>query len=233
MATRLPRRATPSRPLSAQRTHASPMSPRLTIEYVNIDDLQAFADNPRDNAKAVDAVAASIRDFGFLIPIVIDDKNEIVAGHTRVLAACKIGMTDVPAVRAIGLTQGQIDAFRIVDNKVAEQATWDNTKLSSEVTRLNNLGIHWTEYGFRQEEIDCLNDVVMDDCLNTATLPQVDTTQNNLRRAPTMRRVVIGEITFFVPDSVYRPWIDGVRALHNFDGEAIEQDLKQRLGLLS
>lgn len=207
--------------------------PRLAIEYVAIADLRPFSANPRDNAKAVDAVAASIRDFGFLIPIVIDDKNEIVAGHTRTLAATKIGMTDVPAIRAVGLTQNQIDAFRIADNKVAEQATWDNDKLSAEVTRLNNAGIRWMEYGFTQEEIDCLNDVVVGDCLDTSTLPQVDTSANSMRRAPVNRRCVIGEFTFFVPDTQYRIWIDGLRALHAFDQEAIEEDLKRRLGILT
>lgn len=89
------------------------------IVYKRLDELKPYENNPRRNDKAVDAVAASIEQFGFKVPIVIDNDNVIVAGHTRYKAAGKLNMDEVPCIVADDLTPEQIKAFRLADNKTA------------------------------------------------------------------------------------------------------------------
>ena len=89
--------------------------------------------NPRKNDKAVDGVAESIKQFGFKQPIVIDKNGVIVAGHTRYKAALKLGFDTVPCVRVDDLTQKQIKAYRILDNKLNELASWDFEMLGEEL----------------------------------------------------------------------------------------------------
>lgn len=116
--------------------------------FLNISELKPYENNPRFNDKAVDAVAASIKEFGFKVPIVIDKDNIIIAGHTRLKAAQKLGMTEVPVIIADDLTEEQVKAFRIADNKVAELAEWDFEKLEMELKELN---IDMNQFGFEIE----------------------------------------------------------------------------------
>lgn len=210
---------------------------RLVIGYKDINDIKPYEWNARDNSKAVAAVANSIRTFGFLIPVVIDSNDVLGAGHTRVEAAKSLGMTDVPFVLADHLTKEQMDAFRIIDNKVAEIADWDTTMLADELAKLDGM-FDMTDFGFGQGELDCLSSLVGDDCLATAGLGSLAGQEatgpaaRSVRRAPTQARVVIGEITFFVEALAYRNWAQGLRDLHNFNEEDIANDLKQRLGFL-
>ncbi|WP_243343575.1 ParB N-terminal domain-containing protein [Anaerococcus sp. AGMB09787] len=106
---------------------------RIDVIYKNVDDLIPYVNNPRDNANAVDAVASSIKNFGFKVPIVVDKGNEIVTGHTRLLAAKKLGMEKVPVIVADDLTQNEVKAFRLADNKVGELAQWDFEALENEL----------------------------------------------------------------------------------------------------
>ena len=115
---------------------------------VKTAELIPYVNNPRKNEDAVDYVAASIKEFGFLVPVVIDKENVIVAGHTRVLAAKKLGMESVPCVLADHLTDAQIKAFRLADNKVAEFSGWDFEKLDIELEELGELDM--TEFGFEK-----------------------------------------------------------------------------------
>lgn len=103
------------------------------IEKVRISELKPYENNPRDNDAAVDYVAHSIHDFGFKVPLVIDKNNVIVCGHTRFKAAKKLRRKTVPCIRADDLTDDQIRAFRLVDNKSSELATWDAEKLTVEL----------------------------------------------------------------------------------------------------
>lgn len=116
------------------------------IEEVAVEDIVPYENNPRFNEEAVPAVAASLRDFGWKQPIVITDNGTIVAGHTRYAAALSLGMTHVPCVRATDLTPEQIDAYRLVDNKTNELATWDDIKLDEELDKLPQFD--FTQYGF-------------------------------------------------------------------------------------
>ena len=125
----------------------------MNIENVSINDIVPYENNPRKNDKAVDVVAKSIQEFGFLVPIILDDKNVIVAGHTRVKAALKLGISEVPVIYTEGLTDQQIKAFRIMDNKSSEYAQWDEEKLKIELKELKNLGVDLDLTGFSKEEL--------------------------------------------------------------------------------
>jgi site-specific DNA-methyltransferase (adenine-specific) len=94
----------------------------MKIKHKKLSELTPYAHNPRLNDGAVEAVANSIREFGFLVPIVIDKTNTIVAGHTRLRAAQSLGLAEVLTVDAGNLSEKQIKAFRLADNKTAELA---------------------------------------------------------------------------------------------------------------
>ena len=123
----------------------------MQIVNKRVDELIPYANNPRDNAGAVDAVAASIDEFGFKVPIVIDKDGVIVAGHTRTLAAEKLGLETVPCIVADDLTDEQIKAFRLADNKTAELASWDFTKLEQELAELSEVDME--QFGFEFEQL--------------------------------------------------------------------------------
>ena len=103
------------------------------IEMVPVSELKPYEKNPRRNDAAVPEVQYSIEKFGFLIPMVIDKNNVVVAGHTRLKAAERLGYKEVPCIVADYLTEKQIKAFRIADNKVSEKSTWDYDLLPDEM----------------------------------------------------------------------------------------------------
>ena len=138
----------------------------IQIITINIDDLLEYENNPRLNDAAVDAVAASIKEFGFKVPIIIDSNNVIVAGHTRVKACRKLGITEIPAVIADDLTEDQINAFRLADNKTHELALWDNEKLLEE---LEKISLDMLQFGFEDLE-DLLEEDVFEDDFNEEEL---------------------------------------------------------------
>lgn len=117
----------------------------MQIKYFKVGDLKPYKNNPRKNDEAVDAVANSIKEFGFKVPIIIDKNNEIIAGHTRLKAAKKLGLKEVPCIIADDLTDEQIKAFRLADNKVGENSEWDFNLLSGE---LFGLDLDMREFGF-------------------------------------------------------------------------------------
>ena len=117
-----------------------------------IDSLTPYERNPRKNDKAVESVANSIREFGFKVPIVIDADCVVIAGHTRLKAAKKLGLETVPCVVADDLTDEQIKAFRLADNKVSEAAEWDDKLLKSELDDI--LNIDMSDFGFDIPEIE-------------------------------------------------------------------------------
>ena len=112
---------------------------KLKIEYMNIDKLIPYINNPRINDNAVDKVAASIKEYGFKVPIVIDKNNVIVAGNTRYKASRQLGLEEIPCIVADDLTDKQIKAFRIADNKTSELAEWDMELLEIELEGLDDI----------------------------------------------------------------------------------------------
>ena len=124
----------------------------MQISERKIRDIKPYANNPRKNDSAVDYVANSIKEFGFKVPIVIDKDGIIIAGHTRLKAAKKLGMETVPCIMADDLTDEQVKAFRLADNKVSEFAEWDADILSTELDDI--LDIDMEEFGFDLDMFD-------------------------------------------------------------------------------
>lgn len=127
---------------------------RAEVTEIPISEIRPYENNPRLNDRAVPMLMESIRTFGFNVPIIIDKDNVVIAGHTRLKAAERLGMKTVPCVRAEDLSEEQAQAYRLADNKVSELSTWDNEKLSDELMQLAG-GIDMSLFGFEvpREEI--------------------------------------------------------------------------------
>lgn len=121
------------------------------VELLPLKVLKPYENNPRINEKAVQAVANSIKEFGFNVPIVIDKDNIIIAGHTRYKASNLLGLEEVPCYRVENLTEEQVKAFRLADNKTAELAEWDFSKLDEE---LKCISIDMTQFDFDLSDFD-------------------------------------------------------------------------------
>ena len=121
--------------------------------------LQEYENNPRNNEEAINAVANSIKEFGFKVPIVITSDNVIIAGHTRLKASVSLGLEEVPCIIADDLNEAQIKAFRLADNKTAELATWDLSRLEEE---LAGIDMDMLQFGFEEME-ELLPDNAADD----------------------------------------------------------------------
>lgn len=129
----------------------------MQIEQIGIATLIPFAKNSRTHSDAqVAQIAASIREFGFTNPVLIDEANGIIAGHGRVLAARKLKLIEVPCIRLLHLTEAQKRAYIIADNKLALNAGWDEAMLKLELADLKALDFDLDLTGFTTDEIDAL-----------------------------------------------------------------------------
>ncbi len=128
----------------------------MNVNLIATDRVIPYARNPRRNDGAVAKVAASIREFGWRQPIVVDRDMVVVAGHTRLLAARQLGLTEVPVHVATELTPQQAKAYRLADNRLAEEADWDRDLLSLELEDLKALGVDLEITGFDDDELDHL-----------------------------------------------------------------------------
>ena len=149
----------------------------LKITYKDPAQLKPRARNPRTHtAKQIRQIQASIKEFGFINPVLIDGTNGIIAGHGRVEAAKLVGMHDVPTVRVDHLTPAQIRAYVIADNKLAENAGWDRELLTLELQELSvELNFDVTVTGFETAEIDLLIEEFSEDASDEADeLPEID-----------------------------------------------------------
>ena len=131
----------------------------MQIISKNIEEIKEYENNPRNNDNAVEYVARSIKDFGFKIPIIVDKNNVIVARHTRYKAAKELNLTEVPCIVADDLTDEQIKAFRLVDNKSAELAEWNLELLNIELENIHDIDMNL--YNFELSEL--LDNVIEDD----------------------------------------------------------------------
>lgn len=142
----------------------------MEIVLKKLKDLKPYEKNPRRNDEAVEYVANSIKEFGFKVPIVLDKDNVIVAGHTRYKASVQLGLKEVPCIVADDLTEEQIKAFRIADNKVGEIAEWDEDLLAIEMDDITEFDM--SDFGFLEEdeETEPIND---EDIENTQRIENV------------------------------------------------------------
>lgn len=137
----------------------------MQITMRKTSDLLPYINNARKNDHAVDAVASSIKNYGFKQPIVIDSRGEVIAGHTRLKAAKKLQLDEVPCIVADDLTPAQVKAYRIADNKVAELSEWDMELLKLELediegftgfelNNLSNLNENEEDFSEKNNEVD-------------------------------------------------------------------------------
>ena len=125
----------------------------LNIEMRSVDSVKPYPNNPRANDGAVDAVAASIREYGWRAPIVVDADGVAICGHTRLKAARKLGLTEIPVHVATDLTPEQVKAFRLADNRTGEIANWDYDLLPVELASLRDADYDLSLIGFSGEEL--------------------------------------------------------------------------------
>lgn len=124
----------------------------MNIEFIDLKDIRPYPNNPRINDKAVDRVAASINEFGFNSPIIVDKDLMIINGHTRYKASQKMNLVKVPVIVVDNLTDEQIKAYRIADNKTAEYSEWDYEKLIQEIQELSEANYDLELTGFDEDE---------------------------------------------------------------------------------
>lgn len=124
----------------------------MQITFKPLSELIPYSKNPRKNDEAVEFVANSIKEFGFKVPIVIDGDGIIVAGHTRYKAAKKLKLTEVPCIIADDLTEEQIKAYRLADNRVAEKSEWDIDLLSGELDDILNIDMAQFDFDLSLDE---------------------------------------------------------------------------------
>lgn len=133
----------------------------MKVQNVSIDSIKPYENNPRDNDGGVDAVANSIKEFGWQQPIVVDKDNVIIVGHTRYKAARKLGMKEVPVVVANNLTPEQVKAYRLADNKTGELTDWDMSLLDDELGDIADIDM--SDFGFNLDLDDDEVEVQEDD----------------------------------------------------------------------
>ena len=151
----------------------------LKVELRKTEDLIEYDGNPRNNERAVEPVMNSIKEFGFLAPVLIDSNDIIIAGHTRKEAAVRLGLKEIPCITVDSLTDEQVKAFRLVDNKTAEFASWDFEKLEEELSNIINIDLSAYKFpDLRDIELDVSDadflqdtEIVKNSKAKTATCP--------------------------------------------------------------
>lgn len=129
----------------------------ISVEYRKTLDLQPYPNNQRQHSPAqIDAIARSIEAVGFTKPVIIDERDEILAGHGAWMAAQQLGLPEIPTIKRSGLTAGQKKAYRIADNRLAETSTWDDKALAAEFAELTRMGFDMSLTGFNQTDIEFL-----------------------------------------------------------------------------
>ena len=123
----------------------------IKVVYADVKTIKEYENNPRFNNEAVDSVANSIKEFGFNQPIVVDKDNIIIVGHTRYLAAQKLGLTKVPVIVAENLSEEQARAYRLADNKTGEISGWDFEKLALELEQIKDIDMG--DFGFETHDL--------------------------------------------------------------------------------
>lgn len=125
---------------------------KMNIEYWKTEDVNPYENNPRINDGAVEATANSIKEFGWKQPIVVDKEGVIIAGHTRLKAAKKLGMEEIPVLVAKDLSSEQADAYRLADNKTGEISEWNMDMLGDELSQIEDIDM--TDFGFDDEDLE-------------------------------------------------------------------------------
>lgn len=126
----------------------------MQIIYKSIEEIKPYENNPRINDEAVEYVANSIKKFGFRNPIILDKNNVIICGHTRLLASKELKLKEVPCIMADDLTDEQVKALRLADNKVAEKSMWDYSKLDEELEDILNIDTSKFDFSINTDNVN-------------------------------------------------------------------------------
>lgn len=183
----------------------------LKVVYRDVSELIPYARNARTHSdEQIERIAASIKEFGWTNPILIDGESGIIAGHGRVLAARKLGLEKVPTIELSGLTEAQKRAYIIADNRLALDAGWDEEMLKLEFAELEKEGFELSKTGFSDEEI---NEMMADLDREVEGVEDVDTPE-----PPKNPKTKRGEV-----------WILGTHRLMCGDSTSVE-DVQEVMG---
>ena len=172
----------------------------MNIVNMKITDIHPYEKNPRINDAAVEAVARSIKEFGWQQPIVVDKDMVVIVGHTRLKAAEQLGLTEVPVVVADHLTPEQVQAYRIADNKTGEIAEWDYALLPMELKDLQNADFDFSVLDFDPDELDKLLNVEAEE-----TITEGETEPDAVPEVPEEPISKRGEATPIEPPEMWLP----------------------------
>jgi hypothetical protein len=156
---RIPVDKSASQRLQSKSLQTEPLSPSLSITFRKITDLSLDPQNPRIHSKRqIKQIAKSIKTFGFLAPVLIDGRGQLIAGHGRVLAAQFLGMTQVPTIKLEHLNDSQISAYMIADNRLTEHSVWDKRLLAQQCKALSEIELNFSVdvTGFELGEIEVM-----------------------------------------------------------------------------
>lgn len=170
---------------------------KLKIKYVKLTEIIPCSTNPRINHElAVEKVANSISNFGFKQPIIVDKNMEIIAGHTRYKAAESLKLEEVPIIVVSDLTEEQVKALRIADNKTAEYSDWDNNLLTDILKELDEIGFALEATGFDFEEVEKL--------MSTLDDPDLELNREDSDvKDETVRKMVVGKYKCVMTEEEY------------------------------
>ena len=196
----------------------------MKVEMLPLDKILPYARNPRINAHAIDKVAASIKEFGFRQPIVVDSEMVIIVGHVRYEAARRLELKKAPVHIAEGLTKEQVKAYRIADNRVGEESGWDNALLELEIGELDAVEFDNSLLGFEVNELAELHRAMenLEDGFDSDG-------EKDIEEADT--RATIGAYNFTIERERYLEWMEEIKQQVGFDKEHIIAELQRRLGL--
>ena len=189
--------------------------PKMVVDLVKVSKLVPYARNAKlHSQQQIDQVAASIQEFGFNNPVLIDKQNGIIAGHCRVLAAQKLEREYVPCIRLTHLSDAQRRAYILADNRLGETGGgWDIEMLQMEVDELKGLNFDVNVTGFDEASLQAI----------------AAENQGEPEKANTV--VVVGQYRIQIERQRYMDWLEGVRQAVGFDDPAIEKEIIRRLRL--
>lgn len=196
----------------------------LQIEYLSVEKIRAYEKNARVHSdNQVSQLVNSIREFGFTNPVLVDEHDELIAGHGRLAAAAILKMDLVPAIRLKGLTEKQIKALRIVDNQLALNASWDLDLLAAEISELESEDFEIELLAF---DDDFLRGLLPDDDPDVPSDPGEQ--QEPSDNAPDVA-IVIGPYEIKIARADWDKWETAMRAKVGFEKDDIISELKKRL----
>lgn len=203
----------------------------MKIQMISPDKVIPYARNPRVNEHAIDKVAASLKEFGWKQPIVVDKDMVIIVGHVRHQAAKRLEMEHVPIMVADDLTPEQVKAYRIADNRVGEESQWDDEFLALEFSELGTAEFDTAILGFDETEIDNIQKALDEAAaeIEDGFTEDDDQDLDDVEEADT--QATIGEYRFSIERQKYLDWMEEIKQSVGFEKENVTKELQKRLGL--